>query len=40
MNIALHDRALSPVGLALDDSTIRSFMLFIVVVSLQLGSII
>jgi len=39
MNIALRKRTLSPVRLVLEDSSKRSFMLF-VVVSLQLGSII
>ena len=39
MNIALRKRTLSPVILVLEDSSKRSFMLF-VVVSLQLGSII
>ena len=40
MNIALRNkRTLSPVRLVLEDSSKRSFMLF-VVVSLQLGSII
>jgi len=38
MNIALRKRTLSPVRLVLEDSSKRSFMLF--VVSLQLGSII
>jgi len=39
MNIALRKRTLSPVRLVLEDSSKRSFMLF-VVLSLQLGSII
>ena len=39
MNIALRKRTLSPVRLGMEDSSKRSFMLF-VVVSLQLGSII
>ena len=39
MNIALRKRTLSPVRLVLEDSSKRSFMLF-VVVSLQLVSII
>ena len=39
MNIALRKRTLSPVRPVLEDSSIRSFML-LVVVSLQLGSII
>jgi hypothetical protein len=39
MNITLRKRTLSPVRLVLEDSSKRSFMLF-VVVSLQLGSII
>ena len=39
MNIALRKRALSSVRLILEDSSKRSFMLF-VDVSLQLGSII
>ena len=39
MNIALRKRTLSPVRLVLEDSSNRSFMLF-VVVSLQLGSIL
>ena len=39
MNIALRKRTLSPVRLVLEDSSKRSFMLF-VVVSLQLGNII
>jgi len=38
MSIALRKRTLSPVKLVLEDSSIRSFILFIV--SLQLGSII
>ena len=37
MNIALRKRTLSPVRLVLEDSSKRSFMLF-VVVTLQLGS--
>ena len=39
MNISLRKRTLSPVRLVLEDSSKRSFMLF-VVVSLHLGSII
>jgi hypothetical protein len=39
MNITLRKRTLSPVRLVLEDSSKRSFMLF-VVLSLQLGSII
>ena len=39
MNIALRKRTLSPVRLVLEDSSKRSFMLF-VVVFLLLGSII
>ena len=39
MNIALRKRILSPFRLVLEDSSKRSFMLF-VVVSLQSGSII
>jgi len=39
INIALRKRSLSPVRLVLEDSSKRSFMLF-VLVSLQLGSII
>jgi hypothetical protein len=39
MNIALRNWTLSPVRLVLEDSSKRSFMLF-VVVSLQLGHII
>ena len=39
MNIALRKRTLSPVRIVLEDSSKRSFMLF-VVVSLQLGSIL
>jgi len=39
MNIALRKRTLSPDRLVLEDSSKRSFMLF-VVVSLQLGSMI
>jgi len=39
MNIKLRKRALSPVRLVLEDSSKRSFIVF-VVVSLQLGSII
>jgi hypothetical protein len=40
MNISLRERSLSPVRLnVLEDSTKRSFMLF-VVVSLELGGII
>jgi len=38
-NIELRKRALSPVRIALEDSSKRSFMLF-VVVSLQLGNVI
>ena len=39
MDISLRKRTLSPVGLVLEDSLIRSSMLF-VVVSLQLGSMV
>ena len=39
MNITLRKRTLGPVRLVLEDSSKRSFMLF-VVVSLQLGSVI
>jgi hypothetical protein len=40
MNIALRKRTLSPVRLVLEESSIRSFFLLFVDVSLQLGSII
>jgi hypothetical protein len=40
MNIALRKRTLSPVRLVLEDSSIRSFFVLFVDVSLQLGCII
>jgi hypothetical protein len=38
MDIALRKKALSPVRLVLEDQSKHSFMLFVAVVSLQLGS--